>query len=354
MRRRAILAGGLLLGGCAPMLQRAPPPGAGFAGPRLEPGALISFDGTRLPMSVWPARDAEGAPVEPWAVIVGLHGFNDYAAAFTLPGPYWAARGVSTYALDQRGFGRGPGRGLWFGEAAMTGDLRAAVSLVRARHPHAVLAVVGESMGGAVAICAAASPDPPAGVDRWVLAAPAVWGWGAQSPIEAAALWTAAQVDPAGKLQTPSWLSRRIHATDNVPELVRMGRDANMIFATRVDTTYGLVDLMQSAREKIGRMRDPAEVLYLYGARDDIIPKGAAFFAAAALERAGGRTAYYPGGHHLVQRDLDRAKVLDDVLAFLRDPRAPLPSGAPPIPASPAAQRRAVRAASLAAREGGG
>ncbi|MBE7217054.1 MAG: alpha/beta fold hydrolase [Caulobacteraceae bacterium] len=329
MRRRSVVLGGLWLAGCAPVVQRAGAPGAAFAGPRLEHDALVSFDGVRLPMDVWPARSG----AEPWAVIVGLHGFDDYAAAFTLPAPYWATRGVTTYAFDQRGFGRAPDRGVWGGEALMVGDLRTAVALVRARHPRAILAVVGESMGGAVAICAAASPDPPAGVDRWVLASPAVWGWGAQPPLYALALWATAHVTPGLRLQAPSFIARHIHASDNTEELMRMGRDPHMVFATRVDTTYGLVSLMQRAREDIGRVRDPRDTLYMYGAHDDLIPKGAARFAAASLARAGGRTAWYPDGHHLLQRDLGRAKVLDDVLAFLRDPGAPLPSGAPPIAA---------------------
>ena len=329
MRRRSALLGALAVAGCTPVMQHADAPGAAFAGPRLEADALVSFDGVRLPMQVWPA---EGG-ADPWAVIVGLHGVDDYAAAFTLPAPYWAARGVTTYAYDQRGFGRAPNRGVWGGEALMTGDLRTATALVRARHPRAILAVVGESMGGAVAIVADASPDPPLGVDRWVLAAPAVWGWGAQSPLNTAALWTAAHVAPGWLLSAPDWLARRIHASDNREELLRMGRDPHMIFATRVDTTYGLVNLMQSARERIGAMQDPAGVLYMYGAHDDLVPKAAAVFAAAALARAGGRTAWYADGFHLLQRDLGRVQVLDDVLAFLRDPRAPLPSGAPPISA---------------------
>lgn len=352
MRRRAVLLGGLAAAGCAPVVQRLRAPGAAFAGPRLERDALVSFDGTRLPITVWPARDASGALADPWAVVLGLHGIDDYAAAFTLPGPYLAARGVTTYAFDQRGFGRSPGRGLWAGEAAMAGDLSTAAALLRARHAQATLAVLGESMGAAVAISAAASPDAPAGVDRWVLAAPAVWGWGAQAPPEAVALWVAAHLAPGALLSAPAWLARRVHATDNRPELARMGRDPNMIFRTRVDTTYGLVDLMQSARERIGRVRDPADTLFLYGAHDDLVPKRAAFFAAAALARAGGRTAYYAEGRHLLTRDLGRAAVLDDVLAFLRDPQAPLPSGAPPVPVSQAAE--GPPAAALAAREGGG
>ena len=51
-----------------------------------------------------------------------------------------------------------------------------------------------------------------------------------------------------------------------------------------------------------------------------------------ALERAGEsptlRTAFYPAGWHLLDRDLGAVTVYGDVAAALRDPDAPLPSGA--------------------------
>jgi hypothetical protein len=38
--------------------------------------------------------------------------------------------------------------------------------------------------------------------------------------------------------------------------------------------------------------------------------------------------AYYPDGYHLLLRDLDRARPIGDIVAWLRDPSAALPSGA--------------------------
>ena len=52
---------------------------------------------------------------------------NDYANAFHMAAPYWAERGVATYAYDQRGFGRSYGRGEWPDEDSMREDLRTAV-----------------------------------------------------------------------------------------------------------------------------------------------------------------------------------------------------------------------------------
>ena len=61
------------------------------------------------------------------------------------------------------------------------------------------------------------------------------------------------------------------------------------------------------------------------------ITKAAAFDAAHRLP-AGDRTADYAEGYHLLLRDKQAHNVWDDVAAFLKDPAAPLPSGAPPVP----------------------
>jgi len=321
LSRRVLLAGLPALAACAPTVQRAGIPPLGFAGPSLEPNAFVAADGTRLPMDVWLPK------AEPWGVIVALHGMNDYANAFAYSAPWWAEQGIATYAYDQRGFGRAPARGLWGGTGLMIEDLRTVVALVRARHPKATVTVLGHSMGGAVAIAAFASDRPPA-ADRVVLAAPAVWGWSRQSLPNRLALWISAHVAPSWRLTPPDWLTKRIQASDNIEVLRAMGRDRNMIFETRVDAVYGLVGLMQRADEGLGEVKAP--VLFLYGAKDQIIPKEAALHAAKGLKRTD-RSAYYANGWHLLTRDLQGPVVWRDIAAFVRDASDPLPSGAPPI-----------------------
>jgi len=310
----------LVLNACAPVLQQAGRPDAGFAGPRLEDHAFISFDGARLGLTRW---DAEG-PAPPWAVIVGVHGMDDYANAFHLAAPWWAARGVTTYAFDQRGFGRSPGRGIWAPDALRTEDLRTLVALARERHPGALVAVVGESLGGAVAIEAFASARPP-DADRLILAAPAVWGWSTQPLPYRVLLWLAAHLAPGKVFTPPDWLTDHVSASDNRAELIAMGRDPLMIWGARTDALYGLVNTMQNAAQSLSRLRTPT--LYLYGAHDQIIPRAATRRAVRRLPR-NGRTAYYPDGWHLLLRDRQAPRVWGDILAFIRDPAAPPPSGA--------------------------
>ncbi|MEM9717464.1 MAG: alpha/beta hydrolase, partial [Pseudomonadota bacterium] len=90
----------------------------------IEDERFVTFDGAELGLTVWEAAEATLVDGEPEIVIVGLHGMNDYAHAFHMAAPYWAKRGVTTYAYDQRGFGRSAGRGEWPEEEDMREDLR--------------------------------------------------------------------------------------------------------------------------------------------------------------------------------------------------------------------------------------
>jgi acylglycerol lipase len=341
MTRLALLFFVLMLGGCTPLqVQQAGRPPIGFAGPHLEQSAVVSFDGARLPLKQW---DAAG---EPWAVIVALHGMNDYSNAFHLAAPWWAGEGVTTYAYDQRGFGAAPARGIWAGDNLMTEDLRTVTSLVRRKHPNATLVVLGESMGGAVAAEAFASDRPPT-ADRLVLLSPAVWGWKEQPLPNRTLLWFAANFTGPKIYTPPKWLTSKIKPTDNREELIAMGRDPLMIWGARSDTIYGLVTLMGRGSEAVGQSNVPTA--YFYGARDEIIPKSAAVRAASQL-RPGQRSAYYARGWHLLTRDHQGPVVWKDILAFIRDPTAPFPSDPPPIPTK--LPRKAPREASSQAAAG--
>ena len=240
-----------LLGACAPTLQHAGRPEAGFAGPRLDPSDFVSFDGARLGLTRWDATGPDGEAVEPSVVIVGVHGMNDYANAFHMAARWWATQGVTTLAYDQRGFGRSPSRGIWAPAALTTEDLRTIVALARRRWPHAVIAVAGESLGGAVAIEAFASDRPP-DADRLVLLSPGVWGWSSQPISYRAALWLAARAAPDKVFTPPDWLTSHISASDNRAELIAMGSDPLMIWGARSDALYGLVSTMERASDAVG------------------------------------------------------------------------------------------------------
>ena len=315
MARRRVVSGlflVLLLAACSmPQVQGLGPP---VRAPELDGRALLAADGTRLPLTVWPAE-------RPTAVLVALHGFNDYRISFDAAARWWAARGVTTYAYDQRGFGQASAPGIWAGAEALVADARSAIGLARARHPGLPLYVLGDSMGGAVALLALRGREAPA-VDGLILSAPAVWGARAMSPFYRAGLWLWAHLTPA-KIVTGRQLDRL--ASDNIQMLRALGRDPLVIKRARVDALYGLTRLMGRGLLSAADLGVPA--LVLYGARDEIVPAGAVREMAAAL-KGGHRLALYPDGWHMLLRDCQAELVWGDVAAWIADAAAPLPSGA--------------------------
>lgn len=289
--------------------------------PRLEaasPLRAIMADGAHLPLLVF-------APENPKAVILGLHGFNDYSNTFGTfgPGEYLAEQGIAVYALDQRGFGGAPGRGFWAGDRRMAEDAAATVALLRNRHPGLPLYVLGTSMGGAVAMRMMVLPEPP-DVDGLILSAPAVWGWQNLNRVYAATLWSAARLAPSATL-TGRGLD--IWPSDNIDMLRALGRDPQVIKETRIGTLHGLVTLMDEAYKAADQISVP--VLLLYGAKDEIVPPRA---TAAALRsmRAGAvkvTPACYPAGYHMLLRDKQRETVWRDIAAWVVAQDLPLPSG---------------------------
>jgi acylglycerol lipase len=310
----------LALGACAP---RIVPPGEAVTAPALAGEEFVASDGARLPVRRWLPETANGDP--PKAVILALHGMNDYSNAFAMSGAWWAQHDIATYAYDQRGFGRAPHPGYWPGEAALVDDLDGMVTLLRARYPATPLYLLGESMGGAVVMTAMARPDRPK-VDGVILSAPAVWGRTTMDFGKQVALWTSAHTIP---WWTVTGSELKITPSDNREMLIAFSRDPLVIKETRIDAIWGLANLMDDALEAASKL-DGVPLLILYGEHDEIIPKDPTRLMIGRLPPfpAAPRTiAIYPMGYHMLLRDLDAKTLWADVLHWIEDPRAPLPSG---------------------------
>jgi alpha-beta hydrolase superfamily lysophospholipase len=277
MLKAAILFVGLMgFSACTPMVMAPGPP---IAGAQLNDDHLISPDGARLPVKAWLPEGQK-----PKAVLVALHGFND--------------------------FGEAPNRGIWAGARAMTDDLKTISELVRSRHPNAPLFLLGESMGAAVIMTATVGGDF-INTDGIILAAPAVWGREVMPWYQTAGLWLSAHLMPSVKVTGQSFKKK---PSDNIEMLLALGRDPLVIKATRIDAIYGLTDLMDAALDSAKRLDVPA--LILYGAKDDIIPAEAADEMRARLPPGGAlgrRIITYENGYHMLLRDLQAENVWQDI-----------------------------------------
>lgn len=284
--------------------------------PKLTDNTYVAADGTSLPLSIWPA--AKGAPK---AIILALHGFGDYRQAWEEPAGIWSGAGFTTYAYDQRGFGGSPTRGRWPGTDALVGDARAVARLIQARHPGVPFYLAGESMGGAVVLVAA---DRGAQADGLILSATALRSRDTFGPVASAGLWFFAHTIP-WMPSGPTSIDYR--PTDNPKTMEKLRNDPMMLRQTRLDMAYGLIDLMDDARAAAAHVKVP--YLMMHGLGDRIVPQEP---VRAAIEimppRSDSKLAFYKDGYHLLMRDKAGPTVAADVVAWIDNHEAALPSGA--------------------------
>jgi alpha-beta hydrolase superfamily lysophospholipase len=269
----------------------------GVRSPPLVPGS------GPLPMHAWPA---EG---EPRAAILALHGFGDAGdLTFGWAAERWAGRGIAVYAPDQRGFGANPDAKRWPGTDALVADAVATAAAVRRRHPDLPLVVVGHSMGGGVALAAAAAGME---ADALVLAGPAIAGGDALNPIMRTGAWTMAAALPDRR-----WTGRgliEIHPTDNPAAIRLVLADPRHFGDASSRELYGLVRVMDRAARVAPTVTTPT--LVLIGVRDEVLRPDRIVRVA---ERIPGLVdiVTYPDGWHWLFRDRQAPRVWDDVADF--------------------------------------
>lgn len=275
-------------------------------------------DGVRLPIRTFPAIGS------PRAVLVALHGFNDYGRAFADAAQYFAQAGIKTVAYDQRGFGGAPDRGRWAGTKVMADDFLAILRFVRRDHPDLPLFALGESMGGAV-VAVALAREPEVRIDGVILATPAIWSRDTMPWYQQFGVWIGAHLTPAMTLSSNEF---GIVPSDNAAMLAEFAKDPLVIRETRLDTLSGLTDLMDQAILSVPKIR--LRTLMIYGLRDVMIPRGpmiALFEHWPKGPAKNFRFGLYPDGYHMLLRDLQRSVVWKDAVSWMLNPDAALPSG---------------------------
>jgi acylglycerol lipase len=300
---RAFLAGLAVALTASTLLRTRPAVRGRHREPGLEADHLVVGDGTRLPLAAWlPEGETE-------AVMLAVHAYGDYRQAFRLLGPWFAARGFAVYAYDQRGFGESPSRGHWPGAEALVQDLQDGVVALRRHHPGLPLVVVGESMGGAVALTGLGRATIE-GVDALIVAAPGVRGNMPLRQVHDVALklaalalpWLAVELRRGGR----PWL--------DPGEAQRLADDPLILRAINVGTYDGLIELATLASETPKTPLPPT--LVLHGALDRTVPRRAIDDLMPRLGE-GAMLRPYPDRHHLLFHEHEVESVLADCLAWL-------------------------------------
>jgi alpha-beta hydrolase superfamily lysophospholipase len=295
----------LLLVACAPTVI---PAGDPIGSVKITQNAFIASDGESLPLQHWGPVD------DPDAVILGLHGFGDYANAFDEAGTMLASDNIALFAYDQRGFGRTATRPFWSGIQSLVNDAAEMLVTLRLQYPDRPVYLMGDSMGGAVAIVTAASR--PRWMDGVILVAPAVWNRDMMPWYQTAPLSVISHSLPWLPL---SGQGLDIWPSDNIEMLRRLSRDPHMMKSVRVDMVAGLADLMDLAHQRAGEIDIPT--LLLSGEQDQVIPPAAIGTIAKDIRASNpdrSVVCLFPDGYHMLLRDLNGPTVIGDIRRWIK------------------------------------
>ena len=151
-----VLGACVLLASAGVPLAAAPLSNVAGAGVNTNSGVAVKTirAGGDIPIRSWCVADKI-----PWAAVLCLHGFGMSMNSYDQFGKQMAGLGVPTYAIDLRGFG------CWQGADGYTeldfdnavDDVHKALRALRKAHPNLPIVLIGESMGGSVALQAMAS-----------------------------------------------------------------------------------------------------------------------------------------------------------------------------------------------------
>ncbi len=262
-------------------------------------------DGARLAL-----RRARAAGRTRGALIL-LHGFGDHSGRYAETASWFAERGVSVWALDQRGHGRTPGRrGHVSRFAQFVSDVAALRKLVSGEEPAPQL-LLGHSLGAIVVL--RYLETAPEGLAGAVVSSP----WLAETmgvPVWRRAL-ARVLLDVRPALPVATGLNVAHLSTD--PAVGQEARSDPLYHRVMTARSYREVRQAQRAVVEEGD-RIAVPLLFLLAGDDRIVSRSAAEAFARRLERAGRATVrVYDGFFHEIFHEPQRARVFRDVEQWL-------------------------------------
>lgn len=256
-------------------------------------------------------------PGKPKAVVLLAHGIGEHALRYEHVAQRLVAAGYAVWAIDQRGHGAtgieqhggdltklgklGPG-----GQRAVVGDLVSALKRIRGEHPALPVAILGHSWGSLSTQMLLNSHD--ALVDAVVLTGTAyrMPGWMNSGDLNA----RHAHLGETGY----EWVSRDSAVVDAFVE-------DPLTFPAKVLALLGPVDATRLFGVPSRRIRDDLPLLIAGGSDDSLGgTKSLQRLGRAYRERAGltdVTVIVYPGARHEILNEINRGKVLDDIVGWL-------------------------------------
>ncbi|WP_143143747.1 alpha/beta fold hydrolase [Agrococcus sp. Marseille-P2731] len=277
---------------------------------------FVDLQGVNIHVYTW-------KPGKPKAVVLIAHGLGEHALRYEHVAQRLVASGYAVWALDQRGHGAtgieqhggdltklgrlGPG-----GMRAVVGDLASALRRIRGEHPTLPVAILGHSWGSVSTQLLLNSHAEL--VDAAILSGTAyrMPGWMNAGDLNA----RHTHLGETGY----EWLSRDQAIIDAFVE-------DPLTFPAKPAKHLGIVEGLRLYGVPARRIRPDIPVLIAGGSDDSLGGTkslqrlGEAYRTRAGLSDV--TVTVYPGARHEILNEINKSKVLDDVVAWLDERLAP-------------------------------
>jgi alpha-beta hydrolase superfamily lysophospholipase len=245
------------------------------------------------------------------AVVILSHGFGEHARRYDHVAQRFGDDGLATYALDHRGHGRSGGKRVRVKNVSeYTADFAALVDIAGREHPGVPKIVLGHSMGGGIVF--AYGSDRPTDYDLMVLSGPVVAAQDAVKPIVAIVAKSVGAVLPGAPMQKLDST-----AVSRDPAVVDAYNSDPLVWHGKVPAGVARVGLKigETMPQRARAITRP--VLVVHGADDSLIPVKGSERLVDCLASDDVHLKIYPGLYHEVFNEPERARVLDDVVAWI-------------------------------------
>lgn len=300
----------------------------------MEIFSIIMDDGTKLKGRYCKAEDEK-------AVLQIVHGASEYSLRYQDFAEWLAKRGITVYALDNRGHGLNQAEGtekvyLRAGDGyAIPKDVLSLGEKIRTDHPGKKIVLLGHSMGSFIARAAAGRPNP---YDRFIFV-----GTSFRDPIVLKAgkalvksirlvkgnrspsqLLDDMTFNSLRKSMRKKGLIKEDHEwlTTDVAQGEKNRDDKVLGQRFTVGAYRALFDLIDQAQDLETIKNTNKPVLFLTGKDDPVSNYGKTIQKVARRLRKYGNNQvteiYYPGMRHEVLNEKDREIVYQDVLEYIQ------------------------------------
>jgi len=247
----------------------------------------------------------------PRSVIVIVHGYGDHSSRYADLASHFVQQGHTVQTYDQRGHGRSEGRRAYINTFDQyLDDLRAFLASVRQRFKKFPVYLLGQSMGGAIAVLYCLERE--ADFQGLVLCSAALKAHDDMAPLLQKLSSVAGRLLP--RLPT---ISLDLDALSRDPAVVRWTREDLLYYHGRMPARTGseMLRAMQRIDQQVENLTLP--LLLIHGTADKITdPAG----SIACYERANSddkTLGLYPDLYHETFNEPEKEQVIEEITTWL-------------------------------------